>query len=241
MRRNETGFSIVQVLVASVLVGILSIAVIKMLQNSQKGQSAVEESLDFLQIRSTLWHITQDTTLCSLAFRDSSLTQPAKFHPSLAIPPNEKPHAVFLKSQPFLTLGQKIGRSQNVSNIELIPQSGTGPYTVQLVVEVSSTDQYAAVKKRTNLSIPLLFQLTTNASNAISQCGQSLVGPPTQPAGTICGGYTTKYGSGFCSSCTYATFGCGITGGSCPSGYVAIPSAYVTAANFENTWLCLKN
>lgn len=71
----------------------------------------------------------------------------------------------------------------------------------------------------------------------LSVAGLSAGGP-----GGVCGGYVTKYPSGaWCSSCTHATFGCGIAGGNCPAGYSAMPSAFVTVNNYENTWLCVKN
>lgn len=240
-RAHLRGMTIVEVLVASAILAITVAAFSSFLSFSNKEQKSVQNSVDFDIIRSNIQRVLMKDSLCNTAWKAADGVSAAKFNPTATIPAAQQFRSIKAGSSTLISLGQNLPGGLKVSKLELTSVSTTGPnvYDVTLVIEIQKATGSTGGSLLSNKDNPFLFSVATNSTDNIVSCGAAASSPTVK--GSVCGGFTTKFGSGWCAGCTYATFGCGVTGGSCPAGYSTWPSGFISSANAENTWICVKN
>jgi len=155
------------------LLAILGAISAKMLSNANKGQAAVQNSVDFDVLITSLTNVVLKTDLCGVALRSN--VGVAKFHPTNTIDSDEQLSSIAIGTTSIATLGQNLGGGLSISDLKLQHISGTGPeYFVELIVEVTKNGvaNYGGAKL-SNQSNPLRFSINTNASSEIISCGVS--------------------------------------------------------------------
>lgn len=255
-QRQGQGFSIVMVLVAAALMGLMAVAFSELISTAMKGQKSVQNDVDF-DILKTSINVVLSSKACDGAFKNSAgdnvqLSFPATMPIGTNIIAAASPvpvQKIILGNSVIAEKGGNLGGGMKISKLEFTDAIYDGDQTLgtpavkykafvaTLNVVAAKTAAYGSQVLSKAFRVRLLTE-TIPSGGVVKLCGN--VGVATH-SGTICGGYTTKYPGGWCSGCTYAIFGCGVAGGSCPRGYHAIPSGYVTINNAENTWLCVKD
>lgn len=86
---RRQGFSIVQVLVAAVMMAAIVLALTQALRSLQLGQKGVSSAVDFDTLKTSVLNIVKNKQLCGTAFYNAANTAVAKFNPSFALPDNQ--------------------------------------------------------------------------------------------------------------------------------------------------------
>ncbi len=182
----QSGFSLAQILVAAGFLGFLSLVFSQMINNAQKAQKGVQNSVDFDILKGSIQNILNNKSLCDVAFRSADNLQAASFSNSAGPYPasdaslqpvgllrlgNSSPPVVV--AQTGLELGGGL-RVASVSLRQLGAQqaSGTGfsyPVTLEVVAE-KKTGGFGGETLRSKSQI---FVIQTNATGSIMGCGGS--------------------------------------------------------------------
>ncbi len=173
----KNGFSIISVLVAAGLLGILALVFSKMIMNSQKGQKNVENSLDFDVLRSSIALVINNPSHCAVAFKNSVSPSPtaAQFPNPSGVDANKKLESIVLGASTIAKVGMNLGGGLKIDKLELqdiSPVSTPNKFEVALIVEATKASESYGAPKLSNASNPFRFSISTNPSTSeIIGCG----------------------------------------------------------------------
>ncbi len=163
------GFSITGVLVASVLIGLLSVVLSSLLTSSNKGRAQIQAKTSFNSLMNNLNFLFSKPDLCANAFSSTvSTNTPATFDGS-----ETDLGGIYAASSRMIEKGQILD-GVKVERLYLKPISGTGPdYVVQLIVE-GQTSEGLGGKSLSNSDSAPLIGITVDISNRIVSCSSPI-------------------------------------------------------------------
>lgn len=210
--RNNFGFSVMEVLIAVGLLGIVSMGLVSLIQNSNKSVAAVEEKLAILDLEKTLVSLSIGRNLCSKSFTTSAAyyTYPV----ATGVPTSISVSALYLSVSDALPLAQAslgLGNNPNLLiksiNIKNILGSGTnymGDLTIAFDYKKNTT-----ARKDLSTKVILLgtvasgdITLTSCTVNDPTAGGGPATGIDNQAACNSIGGEWVQPGGGRPDFCT---------------------------------------
>lgn len=172
MIHKKAGFSIAQALVAAAIIGILAVAGGDLISNLQKGQKAVEISVEFDTLKLSIQHVLNKKALCDIAFYNTDDTAVASFNPNAAVPANSAFGTLRMGTSKVAQTGASLGSGLRVESLTLQKVSGTTPTTiagkteveVELLVTVEKVAPGVGPQKKNNSLNPFRFGLLVEAA-----------------------------------------------------------------------------
>jgi hypothetical protein len=172
--RNKRGFSIVGVLVAATLMGLIAIGFSTMMTNSKKAQTGVQNSIDFDIMRASVMQVLANSDLCKDAFFARNGTSRAKLNPASPPPVNQQLHSIKVGPSTVVAKNQKLGGGLEITKLEFQQVTGTAPnYQAFLYIEGSRSTGGFGGTQISNASNRPLVSLRTNSRDAIVGCKKS--------------------------------------------------------------------
>jgi hypothetical protein len=173
--RNKRGFSIVGVLVAATLMGLIAIGFSTMMTNSKKAQTGVQNSIDFDIMRASVMQVLANSDLCKDAFFARNGTRRAKLNPASPPPVNQQLHSIKVGPSTVVAKNQKLGGGLEITKLEFQQVTGTAPnYQAFLYIEGKrATGGLGGEIISNHLNRPFLSITTNPRNNNIISCGLS--------------------------------------------------------------------
>lgn len=172
INRNVNGFSLVGVLVASVIVGLLSVFFATMLSNSKKGQTGVQNSIDFDVLRSSIALVLKNPVSCAVAFKDAGTPAGAAHfkNPPSSVSVSKRLNSIVLGTTTIAKVGMNLGGGLKINKLELRYVSGAAPnFLVALLVEATKVSGSFGSQVLNNTANPFYLKIKTSG-NAIVGC-----------------------------------------------------------------------
>lgn len=186
MPKNLHGFSLVSVMVAAVLVGFLSIALMKLLSNSRSGQQTVENSVEFSVLKSSIQHVLTNPDLCATAFVDATSTPLNYFndtgpYPTTALQVIPKIRVGDTATSPTVAeVGKRLGGGLTITSMGFRqlanPRTVGTQFVYEVALEITATKGADAYGGRTlsNANNPFILSIfTNNSTDLIESCSAS--------------------------------------------------------------------
>ncbi|HVJ65567.1 MAG TPA: hypothetical protein VM901_09955 [Bdellovibrionota bacterium] len=217
-KSRKLGMSLVMVMVAAAIMGLLSVVFAKLITEGQRGRQGVQQGVDFDILKSTVHMIIKDPELCALAFRTDPDVGVARFHPTVAIPAANQFKVLKMGTVDILKDGMNLGSGLVLQNLTLNATPGVPPivagtrlrHSVQLNFRATKTGGGYGPQGLT-LPIPFSLLLETDATtHQILACGIETPGGCPQDTlfvsnplgGTMCQPITDYFDSVSCTSGT---------------------------------------
>lgn len=183
-KSRQYGFSIVAVLVASVILGLLAVAFSSLLMNTQKGQKSIQNSADFENLKNTIKMVISREELCEVAFRNAANSARAVFKNSNGPYPSPLQDVGLIRigALPSATVvakdNLKLGGGLSISKLALqqlhtrdASTPGKYVYITQLIVRAKKNTIGIGGNELSNQDSPIRVIIETNASNnRITKC-----------------------------------------------------------------------
>ncbi len=186
---NQNGMSIVSVMVAAGLLGIISLGVIRIMDNANKGQQSVEGNIEFSILKSSILKIIENPELCDTAFVDgASPPQPIVFNNSPGAYPTalqtiDKVRLGSSASSPVIAeIGKRFNGGLTIQNMGLRQMAdrnstmipGKHIYEVAFIIEMSRSAKAYGGRTLSNTNNPFLMTIQTDAgTNRLESCSPS--------------------------------------------------------------------
>ncbi len=158
----------------------LAVTVMQMIDNSQKAQKNVQNSLDFDVLKSSIKQVLDKADKCATGLKNAANTSMAKFNPTSAPNSTESLGAIVMGTHVVAKVGDNLGGGLKLTKLELISTdtsppspdaSGNSTHNVKLIIEAQKTSGSIGGLTLTNANNPFLFSLKTDSSNQITACG----------------------------------------------------------------------
>lgn len=172
---SKQGFSLGGVLVGLTIMGVVLAGTLKVTNSLFQAQRNIQSAGDLETLVASLRHVVEKKSLCDAAFRNSG-GGVAKYHPTATIPANQKLHEIRMGSSKVVEIGDNLGGSGTVSDVDLTLLSGptgvgSGELTYELGLVVEITKPQSKAPPINNRNNPVVFTLVTNeANNTIIEC-----------------------------------------------------------------------
>ncbi len=172
-----------EVIVASAIFLIVGIAMKDMVLSSFKAQKKVENSLDYIVLKTTVKMILDDNKTCKGFFKNSAGTQVAKYKPGTNFSDEEKFGSLVLASSPIAKIGQDLGGGLSVKTLELkdlgvnATIGGHPSYMAELIIEAEKPGAPDVQRVISNRSNPFRLKIVADKTTSdIIACSTDLAG-----------------------------------------------------------------
>lgn len=226
--KNKNGNSIIQVVIAMGITGILTMAILTLSSNQSKEMKYFKQKLEFLQMENLLSSALADPATCETILTANNISINTNDLPSNRIVIPLLKSSADPAAPALLSANQAYDVENQLTIKEIFLDSfsagGGDRYFANFNVELDSSTLVRALRPA---KVRLLFSAdmgTPADSRRMTSCRYT-VGPPPPPAtvlpGTTCGACMT-YDNGATNGGSGANVACNgvsICGGNCPAGY----------------------
>ncbi len=190
-RNNESGFSLAELMVAAGIVGVISVALTRIMTQATKTQRKVTADMTINETNIHIRNILRNEANCTAAFKDLSFTAGIKPNGNKVVQYN-KAGAVVASYTIGDSIGQGSGGKVTLKNIvseaptSLVAPSGTTPGRGEITInffysridETRSAEAQAQLKKMTyggqEVNKPIKIMVDYNSANKIIGCNADL-------------------------------------------------------------------
>ncbi len=172
-----------EVIVASAIFLIVGLAMKDMALSSFKAQKKIENSLDFIVLKTTVKMILDDNKTCKGFFKNSAGTQVAKYKPGTNFSDDERFGSLVLASSPIAKIGQDLGGGLSVKTLELkdlgvnATIGGNPSYMAELIIEAEKPGAPDVQRVISNRSNPFRLKIVADKDTSeIIACSTDLAG-----------------------------------------------------------------
>ncbi len=178
-KHGRGGLSLVEVLIASAILGVLAMAVMSMLQSAQKSQKNIQNFVDFDVLKNSIMNVVYRKSVCDSAFYNVANSAKAKFNPTGSVLAADALGTLRMGSSIVAQVGQKLGGGLEISKLELedtgVPPivdaaSGEKIYDVNLIIEAKKAAGSVGGDTISNKSNPFRVAIITDSSSSIIGC-----------------------------------------------------------------------
>jgi len=177
---RQSGFGLIEVLVAGVLLGIVGLGLSRMLDTTFRGTRAVQSKSDFESLTQSIKLVMQNEPTCAASLRNTGGT-PASFDPTVTLAANQVLHQIVQGSQVIAKVGQDF-QTFKILALDLIEVDASARSTVgantrylaKLRVQVERTGKGFTTADLVR-EVPM-WVTTNTATKVIVGCGTSSIG-----------------------------------------------------------------